>query len=407
VETTTRFYQKGLGLKNQIQGILSHDYKGAIVDFARAHGHRLRAGDLTLRLAREFGFCYGVDRAVEYAYETRAKFPDRRIFITGEIIHNPFVNQRLEGMGIRFLAGPYGTEEKFARVTPEDVVILPAFGVSTGELEILKGRGAILVDTTCGSVMNVWKNVERYARDGFTSVIHGKYGHEETKATSSRATRYPDAHYLVIRDMAEAYYVCRFIEGGGSDDESFLPRFAGACSPGFTPSRHLERIGLANQTTMLSSESLAIEARLRESMVARYGQAEVAQRFRSFDTICTATQERQDAVRDLVQAGVDLMLVIGGYNSSNTTHLAEMAADCGPTFHISDADCLVSPEIILHKPPGQKEPIETRGWLVGGPLTVGITAGASTPDVEIDQTIRVLLSFRDLDVESLTPVDDE
>ena len=390
VEAEGRIFRKGLGLKEEVREPLRKDYKGLIVDFARAHGFTLNAGELTFRLAKEFGFCYGVDRAVEYAYEARSRFPGKRIFITGEIIHNPYVNRRLEEMGIEFLAGAYGTTEKFIPVTAEDVVLLPAFGVSTGELDILKERQAVLVDTTCGSVMNVWKNVERYARTGFTSVVHGKYWHEETKATVSRS-----GHYLVVRDMEETGVVCRYIEGQGRR-EVFLARFEKAMSPGFEPDHDLERIGLANQTTMLSSESLAIAEALRQAMLRRHGARETEDRFRSFDTICSATQERQDAVVELCREGVDLMLVIGGYNSSNTTHLAEICDQQFPTFHVSDSDRLVSPALIRHKPIHSEKEVESRDWFPAGPLKIGVTAGASTPDVKVDESIERLLSFRNL-----------
>ncbi len=390
VEAESRIFRKGLGLKEEVREPLRKDYKGLIVDFAREHRFTLTAGELTFRLAKEFGFCYGVDRAVEYAYEARNRFPERRIFITGEIIHNPYVNRRLEEMGIEFLAGEYGTKEKFLPVTAEDVVLLPAFGVSTGELDILNERRAVLVDTTCGSVMNVWKNVERYARTGFTSIVHGKYWHEETKATVSRS-----GHYLVVRDMDETEVVCRYIEGEGGRQD-FLGRFEKAISSGFDPDLHLERIGLANQTTMLSSESLAIAEALRKAMVKRHGESEAESRFRSFDTICSATQERQDAVIELCREGVDLMVVIGGYNSSNTTHLAEICAPRFPTFHISDSDRLISPHRIRHKPTQSDEEIESADWFPAGPLKIGITAGASTPDVKVDESIERLLSFREL-----------
>jgi 4-hydroxy-3-methylbut-2-enyl diphosphate reductase len=388
-------YRKGLGLKEEVREPLRKDYKGLIVDFARAHDFTLRAGELTFRLAKEFGFCYGVDRAVEYAYEARTRFPGKRIFITGEIIHNPYVNRRLVEMGIEFLEGAYGTAEKFEPVVGDDVVLLPAFGVSTGELEILQEKQAILVDTTCGSVMNVWKNVERYARTGFTSVVHGKHWHEETKATVSRS-----GHYLVVRDMDEAQVVCRYIEGSGDRDD-FLARFAKAVSPGFDPDRHLERIGLANQTTMLSSESLAIADALRQAMVRRYGEGQIDDRYRSFDTICSATQERQDAVLELCQEGVDLMLVIGGYNSSNTTHLAEICDARFPTFHICDSDRLISPLLIRYKPIHSDGEEEKHGWFPDGPLKIGITSGASTPDVKVDESIERLLSFRGLSRDDL------
>ncbi len=397
----TKIYQRGLGLKSQVKAPLKEDYEGQIVRFARDHGFHLKVGDLTFRLATEFGWCYGVDRAVAYAYETRARFPDRNIFITGEIIHNPYVNKRLEEMGIRFLTGPYGSEHKFEPVTSEDVVLLPAFGVSTAEMEILKSKGGIQVDTTCGSVLNVWKNVERYARTGFTSIVHGKYWHEETKATVSRALKFDGGHYLVVRDMDEAEMVCRYI-GSGEGGTNLLEHFSEASSPGFDPERHLERIGLANQTTMLSSESMAIGARLREAMVSRYGEEDTAERFRSFDTICSATQERQDAVIELAQEGVDLMVVIGGYNSSNTSHLADISARYCETYHISDSTCLISADEISHRR-GHDEVI-SRGWLASGKVRIGVTAGASTPDIKVDESIRRIVSFRGLRAEDLQPV---
>jgi 4-hydroxy-3-methylbut-2-enyl diphosphate reductase len=397
-----KVYQRGLGLKDKVQTPLKQDYEGALVERARASNYLLKAGDLILRLAKEFGFCYGVERAVEYAYEARVRFPDRKIYITGEIIHNPYVNQRLKDMGIVFLTGSYGSEEKFEPVSAEDVVLLPAFGVSTDELAILKRKGSVLVDTTCGSVLNVWKNVERYARDGFTSIVHGKYWHEETKATVSRALKFTDGHYLVVRDMEETDITCSFITHGG-EASSFFERFENACSPGFDPTQHLGRIGLANQTTMLSSESLAIADKLRLAIIKRYGEAEIDDRFRSFDTICSATQERQDAVIDLAREGVDVMIVIGGYNSSNTTHLAEISSEYCPTYHIAGSSCLVSAEQIRHKPPGGEE-TTSRQWLPSGPVRIGVTAGASTPDVKVDESIRKILTFRGLrpaDIETL------
>jgi 4-hydroxy-3-methylbut-2-enyl diphosphate reductase len=257
------------------------------------------------------------------------------------------------------------------------------------------------VDTTCGSVLNVWKNVERYARDGFTSIVHGKYWHEETKATVSRATQFPGGHYLVVRDMNEARVVCNYIENRG-DAKAFIEKFDRACSSDFDPVKQLERIGLANQTTMLSSESLAIESELKQAMIRRFGESELESRFRSFDTICSATQERQDAVIELVADGVDLMVVIGGYNSSNTNHLAEISSSSVPTYHISDSGCLLSGDEIKHKPVGGNERI-SRNWLPSGRVNIGITAGASTPDIKVDESIRRILSFRGFCLEDLEP----
>ncbi len=390
------YFRRGFGLKGEIEGALAGDYHSQVVDRIRAHGYVLAVGELTFRLAREFGFCYGVDRAVEYAYETRTKFPERRVFLVGEIIHNPHVNKKLQGMGVEFLHRPDGGDFEFNGVTPADVVILPAFGVTVRDFERLRAVGCVLVDTTCGSVLNVWKRVDSYAKDGFTAVIHGKYYHEETKATSSQVTKYPAGRYLVVRDMADAREVCVYIEGAGSG-EQFLQRFAGTMSPGFDPEQDLVRVGVANQTTMLSGESLAIAAELRKSMAKRYGEAALPAHFRTFDTICSATQDRQDAVLKLIADPLDLMVVIGGYNSSNTTHLAAICHDKAPTYHIEDASC-VDPEAgsIRFRPVGAKEERLVTGWLPAGPLTVGVTAGASTPNNKIGETVERIAATRGL-----------
>ncbi len=390
------YFRRGFGLKGDIEGALAADYHSQVVDRIRAHGYVLAVGELTFRLAREFGFCYGVDRAVEYAYETRTKFPARRVFLVGEIIHNPHVNKKLQGMGVEFLHRPDGGDFEFNGVTPADVVILPAFGVTVRDFERLRAVGCVLVDTTCGSVLNVWKRVDSYAKDGFTAVIHGKYYHEETKATSSQVTKYPAGRYLVVRDMADAREVCVYIEGAGSG-EQFLQRFAGTMSPGFDPEQDLVRVGVANQTTMLSGESLAIAAELRKSMAKRYGEAALPEHFRTFDTICSATQDRQDAVLKLIADPLDLMVVIGGYNSSNTTHLAAICHDKAPTYHIEDASC-VDPAAgsIRFRPVGAKEERLVTGWLPTGPLTVGVTAGASTPNNKIGETVERIAATRGL-----------
>ena len=392
--TTPRpvIFRKGLDMKEVGAGELAAAYHSAIVDAIKTEGYARTSGRLTVLLAKEFGFCYGVDRAVDYAYQTRKRFPDKRVFLTGEIIHNPQVNDRLRAQGIRLLTDP---GEHPDRLLPEDVVILPAFGVSIGELASLEKRGCTLVDTTCGSVLNVWKNVRRYAQDGFTSVIHGKVHHEETRATASQALQFPDGHYIVVRDEAEAGKVCAYIREGG-DAAAFIATFGDALSPGFDPDRHLLKVGCANQTTMLMSESLAVGELLRGAMRDRYGEANLADHFRAFDTICSATQERQDAVVALLDAEtVDLTVVIGGYNSSNTCNLARICADRVPTFHIAQPDCLVSETEIRHRPIGApstallREEV-TRGWLPAGPVRLGLTAGASTPDNIVGQVIERL-----------------
>jgi len=395
------YFRKGFGLKGAIEGALTADYHSRVVDVIRAAGYTLTVGELTFRLAGEFGFCYGVDRAVEYAYETRTKFPGKRTFLVGEIIHNPHVNQKLAAMGVAFLHRPEGREGEFdfSSVTADDVVILPAFGVTVRDFERLRQTGCVLVDTTCGSVLNVWKRVESYARDGFTALIHGKNYHEETKATSSQVNKYPGGKYLVVRDMNEARMVCDYIEGGEKEEgrkERFLEHFKGKMSPGFDPDRDLQRVGVANQTTMLSGESLAIAAEVRKSMARRWGQAAASEHFRTFDTICSATQERQDAVLKLIAEPLDLMVVIGGYNSSNTTHLAAICNEKVPTYHIEDATCIdIEHGSIRFRPVGIHSQEETReGWLPEGRLTIGITAGASTPNNKIGETIERIAALR-------------
>lgn len=396
--SSPQYYQKGLGLKKIAQNLLEQDYHSSIVDYLRTHDFTLRLGDMDIHLAQEFGFCYGVDRAVEYAYQARAKFPTRRIFLTGEIIHNPHVNRRMLDMNIGFLSGQYKNGTGVESLSPEDVVILPAFGVTMQEFQRLRAIGCILVDTTCGSVLNVWKRVEQYARDGFTSVIHGKYYHEETRATSSQATKLGGA-YLVIRDMSEAEQVGDFILGKLPRGE-FLKLFARCVSPGFDPDLHLQKIGVANQTTMLSNESLAIAEKLKQAMIAKHRTETVDHCFRTFDTICSATQDRQDAIMKLVTAQkLDLMLVIGGYNSSNTTHLAALASQYTKTFHIDDPRCLLNVEVIRHKPCGSPNEIESRDWLPAGPLKIGLTAGASTPNNKIGEAVSRLAKLRGLKAE--------
>jgi 4-hydroxy-3-methylbut-2-enyl diphosphate reductase len=380
-------FRKGLDLRHEVAHVLAEQYHSDLVARVKAADYRFESGRLTVHLAREFGFCYGVDRAVDYAYQARKRFPDQQVFLTGEIIHNPHVNDQLRSQGIRFLTDP---GEALAALTPADVVILPAFGVTVELLQELSARGCTMVDTTCGSVLNVWKNVKRYADDGFTSVIHGKYWHEETRATASQALLGGRGHYLVVLNQEEADVACAYIRSGG-DAAAFLARFEHAVSPGFDPDRHLERIGCANQTTMLSSESLEIGETFRRAMRDRYGEDALASRFRAYDTICSATQDRQDAVQALLTGEpLSLMVVLGGYNSSNTCNLARICAEKLPTYHIADPEGLTSETAVRHKPVGAKHEQTTTGWLPEGPVRIGLTSGASTPDNLVGAVIRRL-----------------
>ena len=380
-------FRKGLDLKHEVAGTLAASYHSDLIDAVKDADFRYSSGRLTIHLAREFGFCYGVDRAVDYAYQARRRFPDRTVYLTGEIIHNPHVNDELRALGIRFLSDE---GESLEAPTPDEVVILPAFGVTIELLTDLQRSGCTLVDTTCGSVLNVWKNVKRYAEEGFTSIIHGKYRHEETRATASQALHSGSGRYLVVFDRHEAATVCDYIRSGGNRAE-ILGRFEHAASPGFDPDRDLQRVGCANQTTMLSSESLEVGEMFRAAMRDRYGDVELPRRFRAFDTICSATQDRQDAVLALLaEQALDLMVVIGGLNSSNTCSLARICTDLVPTYHIADPSSLVSAETIRHKAAGSPTEITSTGWLPGGIVRMGLTSGASTPDNLVGITIQRL-----------------
>jgi 4-hydroxy-3-methylbut-2-enyl diphosphate reductase len=276
---------------------------------------------------------------------------------------------------------------------------MPAFGVTMRDFERLRAIGCVLVDTTCGSVLNVWKRVESYARDGFTAIIHGKHYHEETKATASQVMKYPNGRYLVVFDMNEARLVCDFIEGRGSAAE-LETTFRHAVSPGFDFELDLARVGIANQTTMLSGESLAIAEEVRKSMVRRHGAEALSKHFRSFDTICSATQERQDAVLSLLEEPLDMMVVVGGYNSSNTCHLAALVHQHGvPAYHIEDASAIdVATGVIRHQPIGTKTEAVTSDWL-GNSRIIGITAGASTPNNKVGETIARISAVAGVELE--------
>jgi 4-hydroxy-3-methylbut-2-enyl diphosphate reductase len=396
------YFQKGFGLKSEVGPVLARTYQSAVVEQLKALGYEAVAGGLHFKLAKEFGFCYGVDRAVDYAYQTQRQFPDRRVFLSGEIIHNPDVNQRLRDMGIEILPESRDTVARFRDVAAGDVVIMPAFGVSVPELEHLKSKQCVLVDTTCGSVLNVWKKVHHHARDGYTVIIHGKHYHEETRATASQAMTHADGQYLCVRDLEETALVCEFIRGNVPAAE-LKAKFQGeAASPNFDPEIHLQRIGLANQTTMLMSETLKVQETLRRAMADRHGEVGLEARFRAFDTICSATQERQDAVLEMLDgSALDLMIVIGGYNSSNTQALARMCAPRVTTYYIDSPDCVTAAGI-RNRPAGTHEDTVSPGWLPAGEVRVGVTAGASTPDSVVGEVIVRILALRGRTAEDLT-----
>lgn len=376
----------------RVQEEVASHYQSSIVEKVRGRGGELTVGDTTVRLATQFGFCYGVERAIDLAYASRRVFPESRIFLIGEIIHNPEVNRQLEEMEIVSL--PWQEmDEQYDSLIADDVVIVPAFGAPISFVDKVESQGCRIVDTTCGDVMKVWRRVRNFAKSGITSIIHGKAGHEETRATASRAEGEDGGgHYLIVLTLEDVEKVCRYLVEGG-DKEELLANFKGGCSTNFDPDIHLERIGVANQTTMLKSETEEIQNRVRDAIVKRDGSDE---NFSVFDTICGATQERQDALFEMLKHKMDLLLVVGGYNSSNTTHLVEIGEQELPTFFIRSASCIGSLEEIVHFDLEEREEVTsyTEIFKKDSNAVFGITAGASCPNNLIEDTIFKIFELR-------------
>ncbi|MGI9243614.1 MAG: 4-hydroxy-3-methylbut-2-enyl diphosphate reductase [Verrucomicrobiales bacterium] len=386
----------------RVQAEVEEHYRSSVVEKLRTLGGLITIGNTTVRLAKQFGFCYGVERAIDLAYAARRVFADKDIYLIGEIIHNPEVNRQLREMGIKNLAG----ENPDARSTdlgPDDVVIVPAFGAETELMDQLNKQGCMMVDTTCGDVMSVWKRVRQYARNGRTSIIHGKAAHEETRATASRAMGDGAGHYLVILTLEDADYLCDYIRSGG-DRDAFLKRFDGAHSSGFNPDLHLDKLGVANQTTMLKGETEELQRRIARAVADRDGEEVAREKFQFFDTICGATQERQDALYEMLDKPMDLLIVVGGYNSSNTTHLVEIGQEHLPSFFVSDSECLKSLEEILHFDLEERREKISYSKNILDPekkVVVGVTAGASCPNNLIEATILRIFELRGIGRESV------
>ncbi len=387
LQKSDNYHRKGFGHGTEVMEVMNDEYQSSLIQEIRQNNYRLERGAVTIRLAEAFGFCWGVERAVAMAYETRQHFPTQRLWITNEIIHNPSVNQRLREMNVGFIPVEQGVKD-FAVVEAGDVVILPAFGASVTEMQVLNEKKCTIVDTTCPWVSKVWNSVEKHKKRDYTSIIHGKYNHEETVATSSFA-----GTYLIVLNMTQAQRVCDYILHGGNRAE-FLAEFANAHSLGFDPNRDLERLGVANQTTMLKSETEHIGKLFEKTMLQKYGPLELNNHFMSFNTICDATQERQDAMFDLVEEELSLMVVIGGYNSSNTTHLQEIAVERGiPSYHIDSAHRIGPGNRVEHKPLGE-DLVVMEPWLPAGKITVGVTSGASTPDKVVEDVMEAILAIK-------------
>jgi len=380
-------------VKQEVEG----HYESPIVDRIKAESGVLRVDKTTVYLAKQFGFCYGVERAIDLAYAARKVFPDSRIFLIGEIIHNPEVNRQLSEMGIVSLPWKSLTSE-YDNLDENDVVIVPAFGAPTEFMDKIDQQGCVVVDTTCGDVMSVWKRVRKYAKEGVTSIIHGKSGHEETRATASRAMGADGkGSYLVLLTLEDVDFVCDYITGKNADRDAFLERFGNSSSDGFDPDLHLTQIGVANQTTMLKSETQEFQTRLGQAIEIRDGEG--SENFQAFDTICGATQERQDALFGLLEEKMDMLLVVGGYNSSNTTHLVEIGGEHLPTFFIRNSTCLKSLEEIVHYDIHTRK--ETTAYTdildPEAEIMVGVTAGASCPNNLIEDTIVKIFELRGVD----------
>ena len=383
----------------RVQAEVANHYQSSIVEKVRNRGGVLTVGDTTIRLAKQFGFCYGVERAIDLAYASRSVFPESRIFLIGEIIHNPEVNRQLEEMEIISL--PWREmDEQYDSLKEDDVVIVPAFGAPISFMDKVESQGCRIVDTTCGDVMKVWRRVRNFAKDGITSIIHGKADHEETRATASRAEGDDGSgHYLIVLTLEDVEKVCRYIVDG-VDKEEFFSSFEGSFSKDFDPDKHLNRVGVANQTTMLKSETEEIQNRVRKAVAERDGSEE---NFSVFDTICGATQERQDALFEMLKSKMDLLLVVGGYNSSNTTHLVEIGEQELPTFFIRSAECILSLEEVVHFDLEERAEVTsyTEMFERESSAIIGITAGASCPNNLIEETILKVFELRGVSVDQI------
>lgn len=353
-------------------------------------------GPVRFKLARHFGFCYGVENAIEIAYRALDEANGRRVFLLSEMIHNPHVNEDLQSRGIRFLRTTSGEQLiPFDELTPDDIVIIPAFGTTLETEERLKEIGVNVeaYDTTCPFVEKVWTRSSQIAKKEFSVVIHGKHYHEETRATFSHAQS--GAPAVVVRDMEETRLLTSVIRGE-KDRDFFYETFEGRYSEGFDPDRNLVRVGVVNQTTMLATETAEIAAMVRQALMDRYGDDGIQHFADTSDTLCYATNENQNATRALIDDGADLAIIVGGTNSSNTSHLVELCEEQMPTYFVTGPEGLLSPELIQHFDLHQKDMVTSENWLpLGRPLSILLTAGASCPDILLDQVMERLCSWED------------
>ncbi len=352
-------------------------------------------GSVRFIFARHFGFCYGVENAIEIVYRTLEENPDKRIFLLSEMIHNPNVNTDLQSRGIRFIHTTLGEQLiPWDELTPDDLVVVPAFGTTVEIKEMLTRRGIDVrtYDTTCPFVEKVWTRGGQIGQQGFTVVIHGKPRHEETRATFSHSIQ--QAPTVVVRDREETLILADIITGK-QRIERFYEVFGDTCSQGFDPEIHLARVGVINQTTMLASETHEIARLIKDALEERYGAEDIADQFAdTSDTLCYASNENQNATYAMIDRGADVALVVGGYNSSNTSHLVELCQETISTFFINSSDDIQSDSRIQHFDLGSRSVVQTRDWLPATrPVDIILTCGASCPDIMLDNVLLRILSF--------------
>ncbi|GMH62043.1 hypothetical protein TrRE_jg13305 [Triparma retinervis] len=381
------YFKNGFkSVREEVKQDMEEQFESETVGELKSNDHVIVRDNVEVHLAKDFGFCWGVERSIAMAYEARTHFPDKKLHITNELIHNPQVNGKLQDMEVNFVpktGGPDGGKD-FSGVSDGDVVILPAFGASIEEMELFDSKNVEVVDTTCPWVSKVWNTVDMHQRRGLTSIIHGKYAHEETVATASFCET-----YLIVKDMGEAEYVAKYIAEGG-DREEFMKKFEKAMSKDFDPDKHLVKLGLANQTTMYKKETRAIGQLFQKAQLNKYGPVDVASHYMEFDTICDATQERQDAIHDLVnnkeELGLDFILVVGGWDSSNTQHLLEIPLNAGlRAFHINEGECIGADNTITHR--AMNGDVVKEEFMGRGMVRMGVTSGASTPDRAVQDAL--------------------